>query len=128
VKERTEEDLRGLVVELVAVDESGKDQMSSLEKPELQKMWSIFSHQKLDLADIVTQVCAMLLSMSSLLMHPIAGCVQLMCALCTRLCWMPAVSIGGGVCPSPPTSTHRNGSGLQHRSGCQAARTNLLQE
>jgi hypothetical protein len=67
VKERTEEDLRGLVVELVAVDESGKDQMSTLEKPELQKMWSTFSHQKLDLADIVTQVCAMLLSISSII-------------------------------------------------------------
>jgi hypothetical protein len=59
VKERTEADLRGLVVELVAVDQSGVDQLSSLEQPEVHKMWSIFSHQKLDLADIVIQVCAM---------------------------------------------------------------------
>jgi hypothetical protein len=56
VNERTQEDLRGLVVELVAVDENGKDQLSSLEQPEVQKLKSIFSHQKLDLADTVTKV------------------------------------------------------------------------
>jgi hypothetical protein len=59
VKERTIEDLRGLIIELVAVDEKGKDQWSSLDQPELQKLRSIFSHQKLDLADVVTQVCTM---------------------------------------------------------------------
>jgi hypothetical protein len=61
VKERTEEDLRGLVVELVAVDESGRDQLSSLEQPEVQKLKSIFSHQNLDLADTITKVRTMLL-------------------------------------------------------------------
>jgi hypothetical protein len=50
------EDLRGLIIELVAVDESGTDQLSSLQQPEVQKLRSIFSHQKLDLADIVTKV------------------------------------------------------------------------
>jgi hypothetical protein len=59
VNERTEEDLRGFVVELVAVDESGKDLMSSLDQPEVQKLRSIFSHQKLDLADTVTKVHTM---------------------------------------------------------------------
>jgi hypothetical protein len=61
VKERTEEDLRGLVVELVAVDESGRDQLASLEQPEVQKLRSIFSHQNLDLADTITKVRTMLL-------------------------------------------------------------------
>jgi hypothetical protein len=74
VKERTEEDLWGLVVELVAVDEDGKDQMSFLEQPELQKMWKIFSHQKLNLANIVTKVGSMSLSASGLLMHGTPDC------------------------------------------------------
>jgi hypothetical protein len=56
VTERTVEDLRGLIIELVAVDETGNDQLSLLEQPELQKLWRIFSHQKLDLGDIVTKV------------------------------------------------------------------------
>jgi hypothetical protein len=56
VRARTVEDLRGLIIELVAVDASGKDQLSSLEQPEVQKLKSIFSHQNLDLTDIVTKV------------------------------------------------------------------------
>jgi hypothetical protein len=56
VRERTMEDLRGLIVELVAVDESGKDQLSTLEQPEVQKLKSIFAHQKLDLSETVIKV------------------------------------------------------------------------
>ena len=56
MKERTAEDLRGLIVELVAVDASGKDQLSALDQSEMQKLWSIFSHQKLDMRDIVAKV------------------------------------------------------------------------
>jgi hypothetical protein len=42
VKERTAEDLRGLIIELVAVDESGKKLWASLKQPEVQKLRSIF--------------------------------------------------------------------------------------
>jgi hypothetical protein len=56
VRERTMEDLRGLIIELVAVDENGKDQLSSLQQPEVQKLRSIFSHQKLSLSDTVLKV------------------------------------------------------------------------
>jgi hypothetical protein len=56
VRERTMEDLRGLIIELVAVDEHGNDQLSSLQQPEVQKLRSIFSHQKLSLSDIVLKV------------------------------------------------------------------------
>jgi hypothetical protein len=76
VTERTAEDLRGLITELVAVGDSGKDQLSSLQQPEMQKLWSIFSHQKLDLADIITKVPTMLLRANALKMY----------ALCARRC------------------------------------------
>jgi hypothetical protein len=56
VKERTMEDLRGLVTELVAVDENGRDQLSSLEQPEVQKLKSVFTHHRMDLGEVVTKV------------------------------------------------------------------------
>jgi hypothetical protein len=64
VRQRTKDDLRGLIIELVAIDESGTDQWSSLEQPDLLKLRSIFSHQNLDLADTVTKVCTTSLAAS----------------------------------------------------------------
>ena len=56
VRERTMQDLRGLITELVAVDENGKDQLSTLDQPDVQKLKSIFAHAKLDLTDIASKV------------------------------------------------------------------------
>jgi hypothetical protein len=56
VRERTMEDLRGLIDELVAVDENGKDQLSALEPAEVLKLKTIFAHAQLDLTDIASKV------------------------------------------------------------------------
>jgi hypothetical protein len=76
VRERTVEDLRGLIIELVAVDESGKDQLSCLQPPEVQKLKGIFSHQKLDLSDAVFKVPAALHMCGSMAVHSPRGGTQ----------------------------------------------------
>jgi hypothetical protein len=73
VTERTAEDLRGLITELVAVGDSGVDPLSTLQQPEMQKLWSIFSHQKLDLADIITKVATVLLRADGLKMYALCA-------------------------------------------------------
>ena len=67
VRERTMQDLRGLITELVAVDENGKDQLSALEQPEVLKLKSIFAHEELDLTEIASQVCSAILGSKSAL-------------------------------------------------------------
>jgi hypothetical protein len=72
VKERTREDLRGLITELVAVDENGRDQLSLLEQPDVQKLKSVFSHYSMDYGDTVDKVmrCALNLRMDTVVGAP----------------------------------------------------------